>query len=344
MDSHRSIRRLASAMAIGIVLSASLAGVADARRGGSFGSRGSRTYSAPNPTYSMPGGGAPIQRSMTPQTPGYGTSGTFQPYAAPRPYNTPFQQPFSQRFGGGLLSGLLLGGLVGGMMGHGFSGGWGGAGYGGGLGMGLLSLIFQLGVIALVVWFVARLFRRRAGYAPSAFEPVGGAAPFAGTAFGFQPGGGPGYPAPGPGNVNVDEIGVGPADRAAFEQLLLDVQSSFGREDYSALRGWVTPEVMSFLAEEMSENATHGRKNDVSAVRLLGQELSEAWRENDADYATAALRYESIDVMRDRQTGAVVEGDPSRPTETTEVWTFVRKLAGPEAGRWKLSAIQAARS
>lgn len=47
------------------------------------------------------------------------------------------------------------------------------------------------------------------------------------------------------------------------------------------------------------------------------------------------MRYESIDVMRDRQSGEVVEGE-TRPTETTEVWTFVR----PVGGRWQLSAIQ----
>ena len=57
-----------------------------------------------------------------------------------------------------------------------------------------------------------------------------------------------------------------------------------------------------------------------------------------AAYATAALRYSSIDVMVDRQSGAVLEGDADRPTETTELWTFVRH---PNEG-WKLSAIQEA--
>ena len=40
MTTHRFLRRLVSALAVGLVLSASLAGVADARRGGGFGSRG----------------------------------------------------------------------------------------------------------------------------------------------------------------------------------------------------------------------------------------------------------------------------------------------------------------
>src|SRR5439155_9661560 len=105
----------------------------------------------------------------------------------------------------------------------------------------------------------------------------------------------------------------------------MEVQDAFGREDYAALRARSTPEVMSYLAEELSENATHGRRNEVKNVRLIRSDVSEAWREGDTDYATVALNYESNDVMRDRQTGQVVQGDPDRPTSTTELWTFVRR-------------------
>jgi predicted lipid-binding transport protein (Tim44 family) len=336
MKTQSHVRRLLSALAIGVVLSASLAGVADARRGGGFGSRGMRTYSAPQSTYLSPGGAAPIQRSMT--APG-NTSGGFQPYGAQPSYAPGYNQPYypSRPFsGGGFLGGLLTGGLVGAMLGHGFGGGWGGHGYGGGMGMGLVSLIFQLGLVALIVWGVSRFFRRGRG-----LSPIPGPAPFAGAAFAGGPD--PVYPGPWGGSAGPsvrDEIGVGPSDRAAFEQLLGQMQNAFAHEDYAGLRAVCTPEVVSYLSEELSQNATHGRRNDVSALKLLSMELSEAWRETDTDYATVALRYESIDVMRDRQTGVVVEGDPDRPTETTEVWSFARKLAGPEAGRWKLSAVQ----
>lgn len=39
---------------------------ADARRGGSFGSRGTRTFQAPAPTRTAPNQTAPVERSMTP--------------------------------------------------------------------------------------------------------------------------------------------------------------------------------------------------------------------------------------------------------------------------------------
>ena len=70
-------------------------------------------------------------------------------------------------------------------------------------------------------------------------------------------------------------------------------------------------------------------------VTLLQGDLSEAWSEGDREYATVAMRYRSVDIMRDRGSNEIVKGSPE-PTETTEIWTFVRPLGG----RWQLSAIQ----
>jgi predicted lipid-binding transport protein (Tim44 family) len=93
---------------------------------------------------------------------------------------------------------------------------------------------------------------------------------------------------------------------------------------------------MSYLSEELSQNATSGKRNDVTAIRLIDAEVSEAWQEDNAEYATIAMRYESIDVMRDRTSSAIISGDPKTPTVANEVWTFVRQISGS----WKLSAIQ----
>jgi predicted lipid-binding transport protein (Tim44 family) len=41
--------------------------------------------------------------------------------------------------------------------------------------------------------------------------------------------------------------------------------------------------------------------------------------------ATAALQYSSRDVTVDRASGRIVEGSADEPTETTELWTFVRQ-------------------
>ena len=78
-------------------------------------------------------------------------------------------------------------------------------------------------------------------------------------------------------------------------------------------------------------------RNEVSGVELLQADIAEAWNEGANDYATAAFRYEAIDVLRDRTTGTLA-GGVDEPTETVELWTFVRT----NGGAWKLSAIQEA--
>ena len=133
-----------------------------------------------------------------------------------------------------------------------------------------------------------------------------------------------------------DEIGIQQADLEQFESMLKELQAAYAAEDFRTLRQITTPEAMSYLAEELSDNATQGLRNEVKDIHLVQGDVAEAWREGPVDYATAALRYTSIDVMVDRQSGAVVEGDADHPTETTELWTFVRH---PNEG-WKLSAIQ----
>lgn len=293
---------------------------ADARRGGSFGSRGSRTYAAPRSTYGSPGAVAPGERSMTPRSQAQANPGYYAGYGQSQAYS-----PAGRRFGGfggGLVGGLIAGGLIG----HFFGGGWN-AGWGQGGGGGFVSALVQLAVIGGLIWLLLGLFRRRqqplsqptmrdsfASYAP---PPSGG--PWEGAAA-----------------DQGTDIALTASDQRDFERLLVDVQDAFGREDYARLRQLTTPEIMSYLSEELSQNATRGLRNEVSNTRLLDAEVSEAWREASGDYATIAMRYESRDVMLDRATGAIKDMDQGGITETLEYWTFVR---GPD-GIWKLSAIQ----
>ena len=305
-------------LAVGIV--ASLAAVpADARRGGSFGSRGSRTYSSPASTRLSPGYTPPVSRSMTDRS-SYGAS---QYAPAYRPNYYPARRPgLFGGFGGGMLAGLVTGGLIGHFLGHGY-------GWGGGMGGGLLPLLFQLALLAGGVWLAMRLFRRSSATPPAQYDaPL----PYTPSNFATTAAYGTGSPA-------ID-ITLTNADQEAFERLLAQLQEAFGREDYGRLREITTPEVMSYLAEELSDNATHGRRNDVTGTRLIDGEVSEAWHEDGKDYATIVMRYESIDVMRDRVNGTMLSGDPRQPTETTELWTFVRQAGGWSS--WKVSAIQEA--
>lgn len=321
---------LAAALAVFSVASLE---AADARPRGGFGSRGARTWQAPPTTRTAPTQAAPIERSMAPRPAGAQNGSQqngFQPGARSQaPGQAPNAQP--QRRGGfmgGMLGGLVAGGLLGALLGHGF-----GAGSGA-----LLSSILQIGILALVVMLALRLFRRR--QQPQAAMAGHGASPYAAqyeapeARSGVRSPVGGGYGATAvPPSV---EIGVTNADREAFERLLNEIQTAYGRADFGALRSRTTPEVMGYLAEQLSDNATKGRRNELSDIRLVQADVAEAWREGEVEYVTAALQYDLIDVTRDIQTGTVVEGDAYNPQRVTELWTFARR-PGED---WKLSALQ----
>lgn len=300
----------------------------EARRGGSFGSRGLRTQQAAPPTRTAPNQAAPVERSMTPAA-----------NPATRQQQTMGQQRpgLFNGLGGGLMRGLLIGGLFGMLLGYGF-GGMAGA----------IGFLVQLLLIGALVWVAMAFFRSRRQPA------IAGGAPARGADFGrsSQRDAAP-QPAParsstgftlprlGSGAVaatsQTTEIKLDPADLDMFERRLGEVQRAFADEDHAALRRLSTPEMVSYFSEELADNAKRGMRNEVSGVRLLQADIAEAWNEGEDDYATAAFRYEAIDVLRDRATGALA-GGVEEPTETVELWTFVRK----NGGEWKLSAIQEA--
>jgi predicted lipid-binding transport protein (Tim44 family) len=313
----------------GLFLAFSLIAVdhADARRGGSFGSRGMRTFQSAPPTRTAPQPAAPVERSMTPNT---------APTNAARQTQMSQQRPgFMNGFGGSMLRGLMLGGLIGLLLGHGF----------GGL-AGMFGFLLQALLIGGAIWLAVRLFRSQPARSR---EPA-----MAGASGGFayrdasprESGNGRSFGIPNIGStsqassqqVSGEEISLQQDDLDIFERRLAEVQEAFGREDHAALRRLVTPEMVSYLSEELADNARKGLRNDVSDVQLHQADIAESWREDDRDYATAALQYSSRDVTVDRASGRVVEGNADEPTETTELWTFVRQRGGD----WKLSAIQEA--
>ena len=145
---------------------------------------------------------------------------------------------------------------------------------------------------------------------------------------------------PAPGSAGAQPpLQLGDADFGAFEKLLGDIQTAYGRNDLKALETRTTPEMLSYFAGELDQNRRNGQRNEIGAPKLLQGDLSEAWREGNDEYATVAMRYSLTDAMVDAASGSVVSGSRTEPQEITEIWTFRRPLgARPEA--WELSAIQ----
>src|SRR5919197_4368059 len=281
---------------------------ADARagRGGSFGSRGSQTFSAPPSTATSPSA-RPIERSMTqPGQPG-GTLAQRPPVTSPM--GGFFNRP---GFLGGLFAGFLGAGLLGMLFGHGFLGGLGGV-------ASMLGLMLQIGIIVIIGYLLWTWWQRRSqpalasGPALRDYASGNGQAPM-----GF--GGGSGAARTSARASGTDEVGLTPDDFNNFEKVLADVQAAYSAEDLGQLRRLVTPEMLSYFAEELSANASKGVVNRVSDVKLNQGDLAEAWREGDTEYATVAMRFSLKDQTVERESGRMLEGGPD---EATEIWTFM---------------------
>lgn len=305
--------RLGIAFAVLSVLALLTADLAAARvgSGGSFGSRGTRTFTPPPTTNTAPKTAAPIDKSIT------------NPATSPTAAGQSGVGAPASRFGG--LRGLLLGGLI-------------AAGLAGIFGVGalasMLGFVLQMLLIAGVVWLALAYFRsRRTG------QPV------------FASGGRDEVPVPQadtPSRANgsapsaaatAPALKISQQDLDAFERMLGDIQTAYSHEDTQRLGDMTTPEMLSHFSQELADNARRGLRNEVSGVTLLQGDLSEAWREPGSDYATVAMRYALRDTLIDRASGRVVSGDPGRDEEVTELWTFRRDDRDRTAG-WQLSAVQ----
>jgi len=287
-----------------------------ARAGGgsSMGSRGARSYSAPPVTRTAPGTAAPMQRSVAPRPAPGAASPSFAPA---RPGF------FGSGFGAGLMGGLIGAGIGGMLFGGGMFGGVHGFG-------GFLGLLLQIFIVVMVVrWLIRRFMPSRQ---PAMAGPAG---MYARDAQDMPMGGANG--GMGGGSMGDAPIEVTPADYQQFEQVLQHVQAGWSAQDINALRGSVTPEMLSYFADQLSDQASRGVRNTVTEVKLEQGDLAEAWAEPGREYASVAMRFSMIDVTRDAA-GRVIDGDVAQRTQATEVWTFLRA----PGGHWILSAIQQA--
>jgi len=139
--------------------------------------------------------------------------------------------------------------------------------------------------------------------------------------------------------LSVDSITS--ADKAAFQQLLIDVQRAWSKQDMTELRQFVTPEMLNYFSAALADNTSQDIRNHVEDVVLLRAEILEAWTEQARQYVTAGLRWSARDynlslTKQHGEPGYLVEGSEEIPTESGEAWTFMRI----QDGNWRLSAIQ----
>jgi predicted lipid-binding transport protein (Tim44 family) len=292
-----------------VVVMALAPSLADARAGGSYrggGSSFTSQGSRGSRTYDQP-----MQRSITPQ--GQPASPLAQPG-----YGFGSAHPF--------MTGLA-GGLFGGWLGSMLFPHWG-MGMGGGFG-GMFGSVFIWIILISLLWMGFRMLSRQ--FHPFA-PPGAGAANFAGLG---------GAPSGGYAGTRGAPLAIVHADYEAFEAILKRVQAAWSAADLASMRQAVTPEILSYFAEELAENESLGVVNHVEQVELLRGDLREAWDEGRLQYATCYMQWRALDYTvrseaRPGDPGAVVNGDPRQPGDAAELWTFARS----PGGHWLLSAIQ----
>jgi predicted lipid-binding transport protein (Tim44 family) len=298
-----------------------------ARAGGgrSFGSTGSRTFSAPSRTYTAP------SRPAAPSS---------QPSAQSSP--SPFGQPQPSPFGGfgRALAGGLLGGFLGSLLfrGMGYAGGFG-AGPGGGFG--LLELLLLAGLAYGVYWMIRR-GRAREAYATGYYDRS------TAEAYGTSAGSGPALDrdatsAEGDlerGLQHIRHMDAG-FDLGAFSEWATDaffqLQAGWMHRDADRLRPLLTDQMLSEFRLLIDESRSAGRINKLENITVRSVEPVAAWQERGQDYVTVRYRANLLDYTIDERTGRVVQGDDRMPVKFEEYWTWVRPV-GPNV--WKLSAIQ----
>ena len=142
-------------------------------------------------------------------------------------------------------------------------------------------------------------------------------------------------------DVDTETYTVTSEDKAAFQQLLTEIQMAWSAQDVAALRRHLTPEMLSYFSTALAEDSSRGVQNHVEDVVLLKGDVREAWSEDSTDYATVDLRWNARDytvstTIPRGEPGYLVEGSDDTATESIEVWTFMRV----RNGQWLLSAIQ----
>lgn len=310
------VRAIAVVLSLAVPLVIAISS-ADARigGGGSSGSRGTRTFSAPPSTTTAPGTAAPMNRTFTqPGSPGVGA-----PAAAGAARGGFFNRPGMGMLGG-LAAGFLGAGLLGMLFGGGMFSGLGGL-------SSIFGLILQIGLIIIVVRLAMSWWQRR--HTPAAAYAGGPDVGPAAAQNSFRSGMGFGL---GSGSAPLEIL---PADYEAFERLLSEIQAAWSDEDIAKLNTLATPEMVSYFSKDLEQNKSQNDVNKVTGVKLLQGDLAEAWREGETDYASVAMRFSLVDKTLERGTGRLVAGSDT-PIEATEVWTFARR----RGGNWELSAIQ----
>jgi predicted lipid-binding transport protein (Tim44 family) len=124
--------------------------------------------------------------------------------------------------------------------------------------------------------------------------------------------------------------------KAAYEMIVM----AFAEGDEATLKNLLGTEVYDGFQRAIREREGRGEKMESSLVGIDKADIIEAEIKNRTAFVTVKFVSELVSVTRDAE-GEVIEGDPKKVREVTDIWTFAREV-GSRNPNWKLVATEAA--
>jgi predicted lipid-binding transport protein (Tim44 family) len=123
--------------------------------------------------------------------------------------------------------------------------------------------------------------------------------------------------------------------RAAYEMIV----TAYAQGDRRGLKNLLAKEVYDGFETAINDRETKGEKAETRFVSIDKSDIIGA--DVKAKTAQVTVRFVSqlVSVTRDRD-GNVIDGNPDKVTDVTDVWTFARDL-GSRDPNWKLVATEA---
>jgi len=114
--------------------------------------------------------------------------------------------------------------------------------------------------------------------------------------------------------------------RAAYEMVV----QAFARGDEATLRSLASDDVFNSFKAAIADRNQRGEKLETTFVGFNGVKIVEARMEETAALISVQFDTQFVTATRDKA-GAVIEGDPTQPSNIVDVWSFARRnnASGP---------------
>jgi len=122
--------------------------------------------------------------------------------------------------------------------------------------------------------------------------------------------------------------------RAAYEMIV----TAYAQGDRRNLKNLLGREVYEGFESAIKDRETRGEKAETRFVSIDKSDITGAEVKGKTAHVTVRFVSQLVSVTRDRD-GNVIDGNPDKVTDVTDVWTFARDLASRDPN-WKLVATE----